>query len=273
MDTLNLSEKFERMGARLKVRPLVRRRFDVDRRDISINILKDGKGEYFELLTDPARAFRVDVLDVQPRDRHLLLMVKEESVRPEPTEKQKFLCGHDERSWFVAAVPGAKASTVKTAMEALKPAGAVESQARNKVKDSHRNRRKNRGFVRQGEWFFIPSRDMHVDPRFVLKNEPMQRSGGKAHWAEFAYRTGGVTVYVSREHPNGLTGAEYRARYAGEKNPARSSFRLMRRNASVYVKGRISHPDHNMITLRFWHKVEMNTENQSAAMRHVAFLD
>ncbi|MFO0960881.1 MAG: hypothetical protein U0800_26160 [Isosphaeraceae bacterium] len=36
------------------------------------------------------------MLDVQPADRHLLLMFREGE------QKSKFLCGHDER-WFVAA--------------------------------------------------------------------------------------------------------------------------------------------------------------------------
>jgi hypothetical protein len=47
----------------------------------------------------------------------------------------------------------------------------------------------------------------------------------------------------------------------------------MRRNPGVYVKGRIRHPDHATITLHVWHRVVMNTEGQSKAMRNVAFLD
>lgn len=47
----------------------------------------------------------------------------------------------------------------------------------------------------------------------------------------------------------------------------------MRRDAAVYVKGRVSHADHATITLDGWHQVVMNTENEAAAMRHVAFLD
>src|SRR5580700_10797422 len=138
MDAQNLQEKFQRMGARLKIGSIAPR---LANRDISINILKDNKGEYFELTTDPARNFRVDALDVRPKDRHLLLMVAEQrdGARASAGEKQKFLCGHDERSWFVAAVPGASVSNVMTAMEALKPAGVRDSQARNKVKAAHRN--------------------------------------------------------------------------------------------------------------------------------------
>ena len=50
-------------------------------------------------------------------------------------------------------------------------------------------------------------------------------------------------------------------------------WRVMRRNPQVYVKGRISHADHKTIVLPGWHRVLMNTENQAAAMSHVAFLD
>ena len=47
----------------------------------------------------------------------------------------------------------------------------------------------------------------------------------------------------------------------------------MQRNPGVYVRGRIRHPDHATITLHGWHQVVMNTENESQAMRNVAFLD
>lgn len=140
------------------------------------------------------------------------------------------------------------------------------------MKAAHRNSRKNRGFVRQGEWFFIPRPDLQVDPRFVLLNEPMQRTGGKPHWAEFAYRTGGESVYVNRQYPNGLTVEQYKQLF-GDQKPSGQHFRMMQRNATVFVKGRISHSDHKTIRLQCWHRVEMNTESQSAAMRHVAFLD
>ena len=45
-------------------------------------------------------------------------------------EKNKFLCGHDERHWFVAAVPGRSVATVRSAMEALKPPGIAAREAR-----------------------------------------------------------------------------------------------------------------------------------------------
>ena len=47
----------------------------------------------------------------------------------------------------------------------------------------------------------------------------------------------------------------------------------MRRNPGVYVRGRVRHADHATIILHDWHRVVMNTEGQSKAMRNVAFLD
>ena len=48
---------------------------------------------------------------------------------------------------------------------------------------------------------------------------------------------------------------------------------MMRRNPLVYVRGRVRHADHKTIMLHGWHRVLMNTERQSQAMRNVAFLD
>jgi hypothetical protein len=47
----------------------------------------------------------------------------------------------------------------------------------------------------------------------------------------------------------------------------------MRRNAFVYVRGRVWHPDHKTIVLDGWHRVVMNTEAQAPGRRRVVFLD
>jgi hypothetical protein len=44
----------------------------------------------------------------------------------------------------------------------------------------------------------------------------------------------------------------------------------MARNPVVYVRGKLSHPDHATIRLDGWHRVLMNTESGSSS---VAFLD
>ena len=268
MDTEHLTDKFLRIGARLKLasRPPHRFRTKVD---VVLDIGSDRHGEFFEITPRPGTNVEVSVLDVQPADRHLLLLVREGN------EKNKYLCGHDERHWFVAGIPeNASVGTVRQAKEALKPAAVQLAQSRRHLRSKARNRRKNAAFVRQGEWFFIPVPDLVVNSTLVLRAEPLQRgNGGKAHWAEYCYRTGGETVYVCSQHPTGMTASEYRDVLRSNAQAKRWNWRTMQRNPGVYVRGRIRHPDHKTIMLNGWHQVVMNTENQSRAMRNVAFLD
>ena len=271
MDTEVLKRQFARMGARVKFGTRPRRR-GIGGGDFAVDVGTDKQGEFFEIFLGEAGAEDVEVVDVEPRRRHLLLLRRDETSRR--TEKHKFLCGHDERAWFVAAVPGASGvSSVGTAIEALKPRAVQNEQTRKRVKPKNRNRRRNAAFVRQGEWFFIPSPDVIIDEKLVLTNEPLVRGRGKPHRAEMLYRSGGETVYVSREHPNGLTEAEYRRLLSRKPAKKRLNWTTMRRNPGVYVKGRIRHSDHKTIVLDCWHLVLPNTESQAPAMRHVAFLD
>src|SRR6266480_1117039 len=246
MDTNLLDMKFARIGARLKVadRPTRRNRLAGV---ISLDVQTDRKGEFFEIVRQRGVEAEIAVLDVQPADRHLLLLVREGK------DKSKFLCGHDERHWFVAGIPEtAPVGTVRQAKEALK----------------------NAAYVRQGEWFFLPVPGFAVDEKLVLRDEPLRRgNGGKPHWAEFCYRTGGETVYVCSKHPNGVTEAQYKGILAGSPKAKGWGWRTMRRNPGVYVRGRVRHPDHATITLHGWHRVLLNTEGRSKAMRNVAFLD
>ena len=268
MDTNLLDTKFARIGERLRVtdRPTRRRRAAGA---FSLDVQADRNGEFFEIVRPPGSEAEVAVLDVRPADRHLLLLVREGK------DKSKFLCGHDERHWFVAGVPEtAPVGTVGQAKEALKPAEVQTAQARNGLRAKARGRRKNAAYVRQGEWFFLPAADLALDERLVLRDEPLTRGdGGKPHRAEFCYRTGGETVYVCSRHRNGVTEAQYKSILAGNPKAKGWGWRTMQRNPGVYVKGRIRHPDHATITLHGWHQVVMNTEGQSKAMRNVAFLD
>lgn len=268
MDTTLLDIKFTRIGARLKVadRPARRTRMTGL---ISLDVRADRKGEFFEIVRPPGAGAEVAVLDVRPTDRHLLLLIRK------GRDKSKFLCGHDERHWFVAGIPeAAPVGTVLQAKEALKPAEVLVAQAGEHLRASARNRRKNAAFVRQGEWFFLPVPDFVVNEKLVLPNESLVRgNGGKPHWTEFCYRTGGETVYVCSRHPNGVTETQYQGILAARSKANGWGWRIMRRNPGVYVRGRVRHADHATITLHGWHRVLMNTEGQSKAMRYVAFLD
>jgi len=267
MDAKRLSEKFETIGARLKVVDQPSRRFSG--RGFSLDVRQDGRGEFFEIFRRTDSNAEPEVLDVQRGDRHLLLLVRDGE------EKSKFLCGHDERHWFVAGIPEkAPVGTVRQAKDALKPPDVRNAEARVHIKQSARNRRKNAAFVRQGEWFFLPDTEIVVDEKLVLLNEPLRRgNGGKPHWVDCCFRTGGELVYVCGRHPNGVTMAKYRSLIAKNAKAKNWGWMTMRRNPGVYVRGRVRHADHATITLHSWHRVVMNTENESKAMRNVAFLD
>jgi hypothetical protein len=269
MDANLLDNKFARMGARLKLADRPPRRVRSTAGAVSLDIEIDRKGEFFQIVSRPGAEAEVEVLDVQPSDRHLLLLVREAG------EKHKFLCGHDERHWFVAAIPeAAPVGTVRQAKEALKPTEVQNAQTREGLKGRARSRRKNAAYIRQGEWFFLPEFGLVVDENLVLRDEPLSRgNGGKPHWADFCYRTGGETVYVCSRHLNGVAKGAYQRILANNPKAKGRGWRTMRRNPGVYVRGRVRHADHNTIVLHGWHRVVMNTENQAKAMRSVAFLD
>ena len=164
-------------------------------------------------------------------------------------------------------------ASVAQAFDALKPASARLRELSLGLSNADRRRRRNPAFIRQGEWFFIPAPEFSPRNALVYRNEPLRRGGGKAHIVERLVRTAGESVYVSHRAPNGLTQAEYRALVTRDPSARRANWQVMRRNAAVFVEGRVRHSDHATITLRGWHRVEMNTENQAPSMRHVAFLD
>ncbi len=264
------------MGARIKVREIPSRWTQGDRswispEDYSLDIQRDGKGEFFELRvpTHLSDALEVTVMQNEPKQRHLLLFVRKPGDKP---QLDRFLCGHDEREWFVAAVPGG-ASSVHQAMDALQPAPVRQALASNRVSTNKRYARKNRAFRRQGEWFFIPEPSLAVEDKLVLHHEPLRRGAGKPHMVEQLLRTGGETVYVCAEHPNGLSPAGYKRLLKTNPSAAHWRWRVMRRNMGVFARGAVSHADHATITLPFWHRVLMNTETQSRTMANVAFLD
>jgi hypothetical protein len=271
MNSDNLQTKFARIGARLKfTNPANTRRPQSGGRSVVLDVQNDRHGEFFEVIHNPKNESNLEVLDVQPADRHLLLLVRQDG------EKSKFLCGHDERHWFVAAIPeSAPVGTVRAAKEALKPGEVQASQARLGLGSEARNRRKNAAYRRQGEWFFVPVPSLKVHENLVLRDEPISRGrGSKPHRCEFCYRIGGELVYVCPQFPNGVTAEVYRRILDSVNADAMSlGWRAMRRNAIVYVRGRIRHSDHKTIKLLVWHRVLMNTEGTSLATRNVAFLD
>lgn len=268
MNTETIAHQFARMGARFRVvhpenPPWVRRQADY-----ALDIVADKRGQIFELRLSEEREaqLEVNVLQCERDDRHLLLLVKS------PEAKDRFLCGHDEREWFVAAVPGG-ASSVLQAKIALQPAEARQAADSARLTLRQRTRRHNRAFIRQGEWFFVPVPDMQVDPKLILHDEPISRSGGKPHLVAEVYRTGGDEVHVCTRHPNGIAAEEYQRLLKFNPKATSWGWQVRVRNAGVYARGTVRHRDHATITLRGWHHVWMNTENTTRQKANVAFLD
>jgi len=227
---------------------------------------RHGKN-YYIAVSDPA--VELAVQDVRTESRHLLLTAARPKSRPGLGRVwDRFVCGHDERHWFVPGVVGA--TSVCQAKEELKPAAGRASQDRNRVRPKDRNRRHNAGFVRQGEWFFIPAPDLVADGFRVLHNEPIRRGRGKSHFVEFLLRRGGTTVRVCRQYPNGLTEREYAKLIRQDPDKTKLAWCVMAREPEAYARGRVRHPDHKTVILAGWHRIVANEEKRD---ENVAFLD
>jgi hypothetical protein len=259
MDTRVLERRFAEIGARVKVEgPL--------RGNPRVNVRSDRRGTYFDISFDGiGEDAELAVVDTRPADSHLLMLVRAGG------EKSKFLCGFDERHYFVAAIPedARGVSGVTAAKAALQPESVQAAVDRKRPKD--RFRRRNSAYVRQGEWFFVPEPSLEVAANDVLRNELLSRGRGTPHLMEYAYRSGGTSVYVNREHPSGIS--EKRFRQLTDDQRRSGGWTRMVRDADVFAKGAIRHPHHAKVVLPGWHRVVMNTEQRAKAMQHVVFLD
>jgi hypothetical protein len=105
-------------------------------------------------------------------------------------------------------------------MEALKPDVVLRAQKRLGV--THRRyRRRTAAYVRQGEWFFLPRPMMHVGD-LAVRHQSLRRVGGKPHRVQWLFQ------------PQG--------------------------SDQIFVRGAVSHPDHETIWLQVWHRAVLNNE-------------
>jgi len=288
MNTELMERKFKAMGADLHVERMTERtgRFWTGGRLVrmapdgrppyTVNVVsaKKTKRESFEIRWNPSlrRSPGFRVLDARPAERHLLLLARWTEAGG-AQNVDRFLCGHDERFWFAAAVPD-RPSTVAEAFDALKPAAVLRSQASQRVKTKARNRRRNPVFVRQGEWFFVPAPDLLAPESLILRKEPIRRGRGKPHMLECAYRLEGTMVWVCPAYPDGLVAGKYRALVNRDPSRRNLPWRQMARDAIVYARGRVTHPDHKTVVLQGWHRVFPNREAESSATGgSLVFLD
>ena len=155
------------MGARVKFQTLRPARWSRRTMPFTVDVKRFGRNEFFELRVEEGVDVNFKVLQIDPADRHMLLMAEEPRFNEKTGQKMtpnqsRFLVGHDERHWFAAGI-GSAVSTVKAAKDSLKPTEVRELE--HGVKSKSRHDRRNEVRVRQGEWFFIP------DPTFVCRQE------------------------------------------------------------------------------------------------------
>lgn len=261
MDRKNLEKQFENIGGRVTIRKGTASRRIASRGTVlRLNVSKDKRGEHFTLTIDPdvdEKDIIVQVLDVDDKLRQMLLLVKHEET------VERLLVGHDESHWFVAGVTMSR--TIKEAFENLRPVAATVAMRRSGVKNKDWRKRKNKGFVRQGEWFFVPVHFEEDKTTIIHKNEPIRRpTGGSAHVVEEVVRRGGETVYTKGEKV--ISVEEYKKLDKLEQ----LGYRQQVLGARVIGRGKVKHPDHKTIELKDWHEIHLSTE---AGVTSNAFID
>jgi len=254
-------------GLRVEVRPTGER---VATWTYTLDIETKARAECYSLVVNKAALETLDILpvNVRPDLRHLLLVARTQMARGQ-YQKTKLLCGHDERHWFVSPVGGPGITTVADALESLKPPVVRRRQRERGVRLRNWHKRRNMGFVRQGEWFFVPMPHYSVrEPLLILDNEPLRRPRGKPHWVQQVYRQGGQSYYVSAEYPAGLTEAQFRRLLWTQPEKRRLGWRVRRANSRVMARGTVRHADHQTIHLPHWHEVYINNEITSGNVRY-----
>lgn len=263
---------FERMGARLEIRPVPRLGGD---KTFDVNVRADRKwatsrDETF-LIRVTTQAPPFQLLDVDVRNRHLVLYAGAQTrdhVAKRQIGAERFLCGHDERHWFVAAI-SEPVNRVEAAKRSLLPRALRDIG----ISNGDLNLRHTKHFKRQGEWFFVPVTDVQTLDRIggspIHRSEPIFRpGGGKRHLVSELVRFGGqeVVIYRNTEYTPGEWAHLVR------ENPTMAKARHERRtkDPEVYCRGKIRHGDHETLMLETWHRLYVNGEIRSGS---VAFYD
>lgn len=255
----NLHKRFKKMNADISLTNEKNRSFASRNAPYTIDV----NGGVF-IVNSADETLDINILDEDMKDRHILLNVS----RKEPNVKggghtvinEKWLCGHDERDWFVGAIKGG-VKNIWEAKQSLKPKEVLVAEAL--LKGKNKQKRKNKARLRQGEWFFLPKPDLVVADYLIHKDEPISRgAGSKPHIVEEVYRSGGTNVWV--KGGNIFSQSEY------ESSANKHLFTQRVADATVYGRGYVKHKDHATIYLDGWHQILMNDERRSANLR---FLD
>jgi hypothetical protein len=260
----HIETKFDKMGARIRIRGMTTESFRRHgRRPLVIDVLRTEAGEVFDI--EKTQNVDLSVLDLQPRQRHLLLLAENW------VGSDRFLCGHDERHWFVAALPNNHdIRMVQEAKASLKPSQVRRKERRRQGK----RRRRSDVYIRQGEWFFIPYPHARIERNRIMRNAPLSRGPESTpHVCELMYLDGEREFECDRFPRLAFFESEYRKILKTRRKAKQWNWRPLPFDPDIYVRGKVTHPDHHPIYLDEWHFVQMNTERQNSSLVRVAYRD
>ena len=261
MDRQAVQKMFEKIDSRVTIRTGTRLRFDTN--PLSVNVVTDKKGEHFTITISPnvnEDKIFIQCLDVDVKLKQMLLLIRytaaitsRTNITREEDRTERLLVGHDEMHWFVAGVTAS--TSIEQAFRNLRPVAVTQILREKHISVKDGMKRKNKGFIRQGEWFFVPVEYNITKNTIIHKNEPIQRNPRSTpHMVEELIREGGTTVYVGRL--TSLTKSEYSKLSAQEQK----YYTPRIQNARVFARGKIRHSDHHTIELNGWHEVHLSTE-------------
>jgi hypothetical protein len=240
-----LVEKFKKAGLVLKFGTVMGSNKDVFGMRVERAIHGNARSEMF-VMQCGHEDNTIQVMDMNSEFGQVVLLVKEEARRfftehkdyktkkmiktwhTTPKSTRKFLAGRDERQLFMCQVK-ATATTVAQAHQLLK--NPTVHTAEGKLGRA----------ARQGEWFFLPCSDAEIQEieRHIKKSEVAIRkkvrlpSPGKPHTAE---------EYLAMASPKLSHGFSVQLR------------------DNIFVRGKITHADHETVTFSRWRRVLRNME-------------
>jgi len=269
-----LEKQFEKMGGRITIRKGTSPNGGV----LRMNVATDKQGEHYTLTIHPdideVNDIHIQVLDYDPQLKQMLLFIRSprmfrenrkgreivtRSKNPTDFVDERLLVGRDEMHWFVAGVTMSR--TIREAFALLRPQAVNVAMNRSGVKTKEWKKRKTKGFVRQGEWFFVPVHFVEDKNTIIHKNEPIQKPVSKPHYVEEIVRFGGETVYTRGDQI--LTVLQWKKLSKDEQY----LYRQQVRGARVLGRGKVKHPDHHTVNLVGWHEIHLSTELQANGTR------
>jgi len=261
MFTDHLQKAFKDIGVKFhkKVNSPIRRFSGQNLPDDSIRLDTSGdKRSPFVLRLGKDADGEIKLLNVDTSQHGVLLQIQQENV------KVNFLCGLDEfDKTFIARVPNQGITTVANAKDALKPPEVLDAERSTPRmgKKKNKHKRRNSAWLRQGEWFFIPMPKYEPgDSAILRKNAPLMVAGNRAHKAELVADTAGESRYISIMDARRSLSKKGYERLMKENSKEQYKWEMRSESSSIYVKGRITAPDHKTLVLNIWHRAVPNRE-------------